>query len=56
MRFTCLKIVVHVLKTHLEGRVSQHLDKAFSFNFIGFRRGDFKENYNKITKVTRFLL
>ena len=42
MRLTCLKIVIHVLKTHLEGRVSQYFDIGLSFNLIAFRRGDFQ--------------
>ena len=46
IRLTCLKIVRHVLKTHLEGRVSQNFDICLSFNLIAFRRGDFQ----KITK------
>ena len=39
MRLTCLRIVMHVLKTHLEGRVSQHFDIDLSFNLIAFRGG-----------------
>ena len=34
MRLICLKIVIHVLKTHLEGRVSQNVDIGLSFNLI----------------------
>ena len=54
MTLTCLKIVRHVLKTHLEERVSQNCDICLSFNLIAFRRRDFKKNYKKITKVTVF--
>ena len=46
IRLTCLKIVRHVLKTYLEGMVSQNFDICLSFNLIAFRRGDFQ----KITK------
>ena len=45
IRLTCLKIVRHVLKTHLEGRVSQNVDICLSFNLIAFRRGDFQKNH-----------
>ena len=54
VRLICLRIVIHVLRIHLEGRVSQNVDIGFSFNLVAFRKGDFKKNYNKITKVPVF--
>ena len=56
MRLTCLKIVRHVLKTHLEGRVSQNFDVCLSFNLIAFRRGDFQKNTKISQKYPFFAL
>ena len=54
MRLTCLKIVRHVFKTHLEGRVSQNVDICLSFNLIAFRRGDFQKITKKSQKLPVF--
>ena len=39
MRLIYLKIAVHIIKTHLEGIVSQKFDIGLSFNLVSFRRG-----------------
>ena len=54
MRLTCLKIVRHVFKTHLEGRVSQNFDICLSFNLIAFRRVDFPKITKKSQKLPVF--
>ena len=54
MRHICLKTARNVLKTHLEGRVSQHYDIGLSINLIAFRRGDFKRITIKSQKLPVF--
>ena len=54
MRLTCLKMVRYVLKTDLEGRVSQNFDICLSLNLIAFRRGDFQKNTKKSQKLPVF--
>ena len=43
MRLTCLKIVILVLRIHLEGGVSQNVDIRLSFNLVAFRKGGFQK-------------
>ena len=52
---TCLKIAIHVFKTHSVGSMSQNFDIGLSFNLIAFRMGDFPKLKIKSRKVTRFL-
>ena len=45
MRLICLKMIIHVLRINLEGRVSHNFDIyiGLSFNLVAFRKGDFKK-------------
>ena len=56
MILICLRIVIHVLRIHLEGRVSQNFDIGFSFNLVAFRKGDFKQITIKSQKFPFFAL
>ena len=43
IRLTCLKMVIHVSETHLEGRMSQNFDIGLSLYFIACRSGGFQK-------------
>ena len=54
MRLICLKIVKHILRIHLEGRVSQNVDIRLSFNLVAFRKGGFQEFTKKSQRLPVF--
>ena len=54
VRLTCLKIVIHVFRIHLERNLSQNFDICLSFNLVAFRRGDLKKNTIKSQKLPVF--
>ena len=54
MRLICLKIVIHVLRIHLQGKVSQNFDIGLSFNLVAFRKGAFKKFTIKSHKLVVF--
>ena len=54
IRITCLKMAIHVSKTHLEGRVSQNVDIGLSLNFIACRSWGFQKNTKKSQKLPVF--
>ena len=56
MRLICLKIVLHVLRIHLGGRVSQNFDISLSFNLVAFRKGGFQKFTIKSQKLPFFAL
>ena len=54
MRLICLKIVIHVLRIHLEGRVSQNFDIGLSFDLVAFRKGTFQKFTIKSQRLAVF--
>ena len=56
MRLVCLRTAVHVLRIHLEVKLSQNSDIGISFNFIAFRKGDFQQITTKSQKLPIFAL
>ena len=54
MRLICLKIVIYVLRIHLEGRVSQYIDIGLSFDLVEFRKGDLQKFTIKSQKLPVF--
>ena len=42
LQLYALKIVIHLLRIHLEGNMSQDFDIGLSFNLVAFRKGDHK--------------
>ena len=54
MSLICLKIVIHVLRIHLEEKGSQNFDIGLSFNLVAFRNGGFQKFTIKSQKLPVF--
>ena len=52
----CLKICMFLAELCMEGSVSQNFDLGLSFYFMLCRRRHFEKKYQKLPKVTLFLL
>ena len=54
IRLVSLKIVIPVLRIHLEGRVSQNFDIGLRFNLVAFRKVGSQKCTIKLQKLPVF--